>query len=194
MNKQYHKRTRGTRRRSEKGNTYRFTQNDNQKISNWKTSGNDGIHSVSFTKSTSIHDTLATEMNKCLQKAHVPEWMTKGRTALIQKFPNNGNAQNNCRRITCLPMMWKILTAQIKEEIFYLLTSCGLFPDEQKGCCKGSRGTVDHLLAWSNQIYHYYYLSCPYCSIVTRNNKRFLLFSSGPEMNLNKWPKEQEDY
>ena len=32
--------------------------------------------------------------------------------------------------------------AQIMEEIYYSLTSRGLFPDEQKGCCKGSRGTA----------------------------------------------------
>ena len=37
--------------------------------------------------------------------------------------------------------MWKILTAQIKGEIKYSLTSCGLFPEEQKGCCKGFRDT-----------------------------------------------------
>ena len=40
-------------------------------------------------------------------------------------------------------MMWKILTAQIREKIYYSLTSRGLFPDEQKGCCKGSRGTAE---------------------------------------------------
>ena len=26
-----------------------------------------------------IHNSQALEMNKCLQKVHVPEWMTKGR-------------------------------------------------------------------------------------------------------------------
>ena len=42
-------------------------------------------------------------------------------------------------------MMWKILTAQIREEIYYSLTSHGLFPDEQKECRKGSRGTAELL-------------------------------------------------
>ena len=42
-------------------------------------------------------------------------------------------------------MMWKIFTAQIREEIYYSLTSCGLFPDKQKGYCKGSRGTAELL-------------------------------------------------
>ena len=41
--------------------------------------------------------------------------------------------------------MWKILTAQIKEKIYDSLTRHGLFPDEQKGCRKGSRGTAELL-------------------------------------------------
>ena len=41
--------------------------------------------------------------------------------------------------------MWKILTAQIREKIYYSLTSHGLFPDEQKGCCQGSRSTAELL-------------------------------------------------
>ena len=40
-------------------------------------------------------------------------------------------------------MMWKILTAQIRKKIYYSLTSWGLFPDELKGCRKGSRGTAE---------------------------------------------------
>ena len=64
----------------------------------------------------SIHDRLALEMNRCLQDVHVPEWMTKGKTTLIQKDPSKGTAPNNYRPITCLLMMWKILTAQIREK------------------------------------------------------------------------------
>ena len=37
--------------------------------------------------------------------------------------------------------MWKILTAQITEEIYYSLISREIFPAEQKGCRKGPRGT-----------------------------------------------------
>ena len=85
-------------------------------------------------------------MNRCLQIANVPEWMTKGRTTLIQKDPKKGNGPNNYRPIICLSMMWKILTTQIREEIYYSLTSRRLLSDEQKGCCKGSRGTAKFLL------------------------------------------------
>ena len=38
-------------------------------------------------------------------------------------------------------MMWKILTAQVREEIYYLLIICGLFLEEQKRCHKGTRRT-----------------------------------------------------
>ena len=37
-------------------------------------------------------------------------------------------------------MMRKTLTAQIREEIYFSLTSRWLFLKQQKGCCKGSRG------------------------------------------------------
>ena len=40
-------------------------------------------------------------------------------------------------------MMWKILTAQIWEEIYNLLVCHGLYFEEQKGCHKGIEGTGD---------------------------------------------------
>ena len=67
--------------------------------------------------------------------------MTEGKSTLIQNDPSKGTAPNNYRPITCLPMIWKVLTAQIREEIYYSVTSRRLFPDEHKECCKGSRGT-----------------------------------------------------
>ena len=41
--------------------------------------------------------------------------------------------------------MRKILTAQIRENINYSLISRGIFSDEQKGCCKRTRGTGELL-------------------------------------------------
>ncbi len=60
-----------------------------KKISNWKTPGHDGIHGFWFKKFTPIHDRLALEINRCLQEAHVPKWMTKRKTTLIQMDPRN---------------------------------------------------------------------------------------------------------
>ena len=145
MDKPYHKRTRTFEEGPKSEIHTELLKTTLKKVSNWKTPGHDGIHGFCFKKFTSIHDRLALEMNKCLQTAHVTEWMTKGRTRLIQKDPNKGTVPNNYRPITCLPMMWKILTVQIREEIYYSQTSRGLFLDEQKRCCKGSRGTTELL-------------------------------------------------
>ena len=58
MDKQHDKRI-----RTESGTTHRFTKNDTKKISNWKTSGHDGIYRFLFKKFTNIHK-LALEMNR----------------------------------------------------------------------------------------------------------------------------------
>ena len=84
-------------------------------------------------------------MSRCLQDAQVPNWITKGKTTLITKDPNKVTAPNNYRPITCFPEMWKILTAQIREEIYYSLTSRDFFPEEQKGCRKESRDMAELL-------------------------------------------------
>ena len=115
-----------------------------KRISTWKAPAH-WIHGFWFKKVNPIHGRLALEMNRCLQGAQVPEWMTKRKTTLIQKFPSKGTAPNHYRPVTCLPMMWKILTAQIREKIYYLLTSRGLFSNEQKGYRKGSRCTAELL-------------------------------------------------
>ena len=60
-----------------------------QKISNWKTLGHVGIHGFWFKKFTYNHDRLALEMNRCLLREQVPDWMTKGKNTLIQKYQVN---------------------------------------------------------------------------------------------------------
>ena len=54
------------------------------------------------------------------------------------------NAPDDYRPIKRLPTMCKILTAQIKEEIYYSLISQGLFPEE-KICHKRTRRTSELL-------------------------------------------------
>ena len=76
-------------------------------------------------------------MDRCLQGALVPDWMTKGNTTLIQKEPSKGTDSNNYRPIICLPMMWGIQTIQIREKNYYSLTSHGLFLTNRKDAAKG---------------------------------------------------------
>ena len=49
------------------------------------------------------------------------------------------NSPNNYKPITCLPTMWNIVTAQIREEIYCSLIS------RKKRCRKGTRGTGELL-------------------------------------------------
>ena len=78
-------------------------------------------------------------------KANEPMWMTKGRTVLLQKDKEKGIKPSNDRSITCLPLVWKILTSVIAEEIYYFLDASLILAEEQKGCRKRSRGTGDLL-------------------------------------------------
>ena len=76
-------------------------------------------------------------MNKCTQKTEMPEWMTKWKATLIQKDSLKGTASNNYRPLPCIPMMWKIITAQIRENIYYSLISCRIFPKNRKDAARG---------------------------------------------------------
>ena len=50
------------------------------------------------------------------------------------------------RPITCLPLIWKLLTGILTEELYEHLEKTNSLPRKQKGCRKGSRGTKDQLL------------------------------------------------
>ena len=50
---------------------------DTKNICKWKTPRPDGIHGFWFKKFPSIYDRLAQEMNRGLQGAQVPDWITK---------------------------------------------------------------------------------------------------------------------
>ena len=85
------------------------------------------------------------QLKKCLDSGFVPSWLTRGRTLLLQKDKSKGNVASNYRPITCLPLMWKLLTGVIADQIYAHLDQEKLLPEEQKWCRKGSRGTNDLL-------------------------------------------------
>ena len=62
-----------------------------------------------------------------------------------KRHPLKGTAPTNYRPITCLPMTWKILMAQISVHINYSMISCRIFPDKQIGCRKRTSGTEELL-------------------------------------------------
>ena len=75
----------------------------------------------------------------------MPSWLTRRRTSLLQKDKSKGNVASNYRPITYLPLMWKLLTGVIADQIFTYLDQEKLLPEEQKGRRKGSRETNDLL-------------------------------------------------
>ncbi|MEO0683920.1 MAG: reverse transcriptase family protein [Cyanobacteria bacterium J06649_11] len=127
-----------------------------RKMSTWKAPGPDGVQGFWFKKFTSVHQRIVEALSQCLNEGCVPDWMVKGRTVLIQKNPDKGTSAENFRPITCLPLMWKLLTGIFSESIYNHLEANCLLKDEQKGCRKKSRGTKDQLLVdkavmrWAN--------------------------------------------
>ena len=118
-----------------------------RKMSNWKAPGKDGVQGEWLKNLTNLQSRIASQMNSILMGENsLPVWMTHGRTVLCQKDPKKGNAAENYRPITCLPLLWKLLTVMIAEETYKYLDHRKLLPDEQKGCRRGSRGTKEHLL------------------------------------------------
>ena len=83
------------------------------------------------------------QLKECLDSGFVPSWLTRERTSLLQKDKSKGNVASNYRPITCLPLMWKLLTGAIADQIYAHLDQEKLLSEEPKGCTKSSRGTND---------------------------------------------------
>ena len=94
---------------------------------------------------STFHERVRLQLKECLDSGFVPSWLTRGRTSLLQKDKSKVNVASNYRPITCLPLMWKLLTGAIADQIYAHLDQEKLLPEEQKGCRKGSRGTNDLL-------------------------------------------------
>ena len=75
----------------------------------------------------------------------MPSWLSRGRTALLRKGKCKGNIASNYRPITCLPLMWKLLSGVIADQIYGHLDQQKLLPEEQKRCRKRPRRTNDLL-------------------------------------------------
>ena len=116
------------------------------KLPNWKAPGPDGLQGYWLKHIKSVRPIMAALLNDCLQQGDVPPWLTQGSTTLIMKDESKGAEVSNFRPITCLPLMWKLLTGMISEGIYAHLDGENILPQEQKGCRKESRGTKDQLL------------------------------------------------
>ena len=87
-----------------------------------------------------MHERVRLQLKECLDGGFVPSWLTRGRSSLLLKDKNKENVASNYRSITCLSLMWTLLTGLIADQIYAHLDQDQLLPEEQKGCRKGSRG------------------------------------------------------
>ena len=117
-----------------------------KRVANWKAAEPGGVRGFWFKKFTSLRQQLTDALQEVNASGEVPAWMVKGKTVLIQKDRAKGKAVSNYRPITCLPLMWKMLTGIFADKIYDHLQTNEILPDEQKGCRRNSRGTKDQLL------------------------------------------------
>ena len=118
-----------------------------RKMPNWKAPGHDGVQGFWVKRLDNMHKRIATQLNLILEGTkEIPSWMTYGRTVLCQKDAAKGNSVENFRPITCLPLMWKLFTGMVAEDMYLFMENNHLLPEEQKGCRRKSKGTKDQLL------------------------------------------------
>ena len=115
------------------------------KMPNWKPPDPDFVQGFWLKNFTSLHGGMTEQLSKCLEEGDVPNWMTGGRTVLIMKDKSKGNIASNYRPSTCLPLIWKLLTGLIAEEMYEFLEEKDLLPQEQKGGRNKCQGTADQL-------------------------------------------------
>ena len=96
---------------------------------------------------TSMPSRIAVQLNHIIDgERPLPDWMTFGKTVLCQKDPAKENTVDNYRPMSCLPLMWKLMTGMLAEKTYSHLERENVLSSEQKGCRKRSRGTKDQLL------------------------------------------------
>ena len=118
-----------------------------RKVPNWKAPGRDGVQGFWVKKLTSLHGRIAHQLNEILSgNEQLSQWLTFGRTVLCQKDVTKGNAIDNYRTISCLPIMWKLFTGIMSDHLYDCLEKEKLLPEERKGSRRKTRGTKDQLL------------------------------------------------
>lgn len=84
-----------------------------------KLPGRDREQGVWLKKFESLHGSIATQLDEALAaKKDSSEWMAYGGIILCLKYPTKGNAVDNFKPISCLPLMLKLLTGLIAEKMY----------------------------------------------------------------------------
>ena len=100
------------------------------RMPNWKSPGIDLVQGFSLKSFSSLHERVRLQLKQCLDSGFVPSCLTRGRTSLLHKDKIKGNVASNYRPLTCLPLMWKLLTGVIADQIYAYLDQEKLLPEE----------------------------------------------------------------
>ena len=94
----------------------------------------------------SMQERIALHLQSCITRGEVPDRMTTGRTVSLLNDNSKGNEVSNYRPITCLSLMWNLITGIVADKIYNHLQENDLLSEEQIGSRRNSRGTKDQLL------------------------------------------------
>ena len=101
---------------------------------NWKAPGHDGVQGFWITRLNKMHKRITTQLNETKE---IPSWMMYGRTVLCQRHPVKANSVEKFRPIICLPLMWKLLTGIISEDMYCFMENENLL--RHHWCCYTKR-------------------------------------------------------
>ena len=117
-----------------------------RKMPNWKSLESDCVQGYWIKNLSNLHNSKALQLDWCLQENNLPKRMVTGKTLLCIKEIQKGNFASIFRPVTCLLLIWKLLTGILAEELYEHLEKTNSLPWEQKGCRKRSRSTKHQLL------------------------------------------------
>ena len=116
------------------------------KMTNWKGPEHDGVQGYWIKMLVLTQQRIAFHLQSCITRDEVPDWVTTGWIVLLLKDKSKGNKVSKYRPITCLPLMWKLISGIAADEIYNHLEENDLSPEKQKGCPANNGGTKDQLL------------------------------------------------
>ena len=102
------------------------------KMLNWKSPGPNLVQGFWLKDFSRLHRRVRSQPKECLDSDFVHSWLMKGKTVLFQKDKSKVNIASNYRPITCLPLMWKLLTGIIADQIYENFDQQKLLQEKQK--------------------------------------------------------------
>ena len=101
-------------------------------LPNWKSSGPDLVQGLWLKNSSGLYERVRLQLKECLDGVFVPGWLTRERTLLLQEDRSKGNVASTYRPITCLSLMWKLLTGVIADQIYPHLDQKNFVPEDNR--------------------------------------------------------------